>query len=129
MEKDIDVLRESILEEKYHLYKEDLKKCVKNIINDYQRQLEINQKHQKVNEELREKITEFEQEDLDAIYFNGVFDERREWQTRIKNTIEELKRRRIDIITSRVHNRNEKIEILRRNKMEIKNLEKLLERD
>ncbi len=60
MEKDIDVLRESIIEKKYHLYKEDLKKCVKNVIDAYKMQLEINQEHQRENGELRQKIKELE---------------------------------------------------------------------
>lgn len=128
MEKDIDVLRESIIEEKYHLYKEDLKKCVKNIINDYQRQLEINQEHQRVNGELQQKIKELENADLTTIYLNGVYDERAKWITKIKNIIKELEERKMDIVTSPVHNSDEKIEILRKNKIEIEILKKLLGR-
>lgn len=87
MEKDIDVLRESILEEKYHLYKEDLKKCVKNIINDYKRQVEINQEHQKVNGELRQKIKELEDSDLTTIYLNGVYDGKHKANEEIKKIL------------------------------------------
>lgn len=46
---DIDILRESIVEEKYHLYKREMKKCVKNVINDYKKVL-------KENEQLKEEI-------------------------------------------------------------------------
>lgn len=35
-------------------------KSLKNIINDYKRQVELNQEHQKVNGELRQKIKELE---------------------------------------------------------------------
>lgn len=84
MEKDIDVLRESIIEGKYHLYKEDLKKCVKNVIEDYKRQLEINQEHQKVNGELRQKIKELEDADLTTIYLNGVYDGKHKANEEIK---------------------------------------------
>lgn len=49
-------------------------KSLKNIINDYQRQLEINQEHQKVNGELQQKIKELEDADLTTIYLNGVYD-------------------------------------------------------
>lgn len=92
MEKDIDVLRESIIEGKYHLYKEDLKKCVKNVIDDYKRQLEINQEHQKVNGELRQKIKELEDADLTTIYLNGVYDGKDKVNEKLKEKVKELEK-------------------------------------
>lgn len=65
-------------------------KSLRNIINDYKRQLEINQEHQKVNGELRQKIKELEDADLTTLYLNGIYDERNKWRQKVKSEIEKL---------------------------------------
>lgn len=125
MKKDIDILRESIIEEKYHLYKQELKKCVKNVINDYKRQEKINNEHQKINGKLREKIKELEEADLTTIYLCGVYDERSRWRIKLENNIKELEKKKMDIVTSPVHNSDEKIEMLRKNRIKIEILKEL----
>lgn len=66
-------------------------KSLRNIINDYKRQVEINQEHQKTNGELQQRIKQLEDADLTTIYLNGVYDERDKWKLKIKGKIEELK--------------------------------------
>lgn len=62
-------------------------KSLKNIINDYKRQVEINQEHQKVNGELRQKIKELEDADLTTIYLNGVYDGKHKVNEEIKKIL------------------------------------------
>lgn len=62
-------------------------KSLKNIINDYKRQVEINQEHQKVNGELRQKIKELEAADLTTIYLNGVYDGKHKANEEIKKIL------------------------------------------
>ena len=47
---------------------------------------------------------------------------------KIKDKIEEIKERKMDIITSPIHNRDEKIEILKKDKIRIQVLQELLEK-
>ena len=64
MGKDIDILRESIVEGKYHLYNQELKKCVKNVINDYKEVLKENEEllEVKVSASAHNRILELEKE-------------------------------------------------------------------
>lgn len=57
IEEDIKILRESIIEKKYHIYNRDLKNLLEHILSDYKRVL-------KENEELKNKIME---KDLEII--------------------------------------------------------------
>ena len=47
---------------------------------------------------------------------------------KIKDKIEEIKERKMDIVTSPIHNRDEKIEILKKDKIRIQVLQELLEK-
>lgn len=48
---------------------------------------------------------------------------------KIKDKIEELKERKMDIVTSPIHNADEKIEILKKDKIRIQVLQELLEKE
>lgn len=48
---------------------------------------------------------------------------------KIKDKIEEIKERKMDIVTSLVHNADEKIEILKKDKIRIQILQELLEKE
>ena len=65
MEQNIKILEESIIQEKYHLYKNDLKKCVSNVIKEY-KELE------KENESLKLFVVNNPNMDVDsaAAYIN-----------------------------------------------------------
>lgn len=65
MEQNIKILEESIIQEKYHLYKNDLKKCVSNVIKAY-KELE------KENESLKLFVVNNPNMDVDsaAAYIN-----------------------------------------------------------
>ena len=49
IEENIKTLRESIIEEKYHIFNKDLKRAIENLLSDYKRVL-------KENEEIKNKV-------------------------------------------------------------------------
>lgn len=55
IEEDIKILRESIIEKKYHIYNRDLKNLLEHILSDYQRLLKENER----KDELIEKIKNY----------------------------------------------------------------------
>lgn len=59
IEEDIKKLKESIIEEKYHIFNKDLKIIIEHILSDYKRVLKENERLQKENEELREDRDKF----------------------------------------------------------------------
>lgn len=59
IEEDMKILKESIIEEKYHIYNKDLKIIIEHILSDYKRVLKENERLQKENEELREDRDKF----------------------------------------------------------------------
>lgn len=76
----------------------------------------------KENEELNEKIL-----DNAGIYQLGFKDGEESYIKKVKDKIEELKERKMDIVTSPIHNADEKIEILKKDKIRIQVLQELLE--
>ena len=122
MVKDIDILRESIVEEKYHLYKQELKKCVKNVINDYKKLLKENEEllEVKVSASAHNRILELEKEIKELRKENNRLEEQVEYdkthiytpQTIELNFISKSKIRRndeiIDILNSdlRINEKN-----------------------
>ena len=64
IEEDIKILRESIIEEKYHIYNKDLKIALKHILSDYKRVLKENEKLKKdyynVINKIENKIDRFD---------------------------------------------------------------------
>ena len=65
-----------------------LQKAIKNVLADYTRQKQINEEHQKINGELREKVKELEI-DLTTVYLKGVEDGKDKYEQKIKDKIEE----------------------------------------
>lgn len=63
---------------------------IDNLINEYERQKQINEEHQKINGELREKVKELEI-DLTTVYMKGFEDGKDKYKQKIKDKIEELK--------------------------------------
>ena len=66
-------------------------KEIKNLLQDYERQKQRNEEHQKINGELREKVKELEI-DLTTVYIKGVEDGKEKYKQKIKDEIEELKK-------------------------------------
>lgn len=109
--------------------------------------LNLIEKLQKENEELKEYIMLAPNlDEMTAIKYRNIQEEayirgRMEEQQRaeqiiyenyiliqkIKDKIEEIKERKMDIVTSPIHNRDEKIEILKKDKIRIQVLQELLE--
>ena len=58
IEEDIKKLRESIIEEKYHIYNKDLKIILEHILSDYKRALKENEELKADNYELNNRITD-----------------------------------------------------------------------
>ena len=89
---------------------EELRNALMNILSDYKRVL-------KENEELKEgNVT------LSDLYFDECIPKQI-----VKDKIEEIKERKMDIVTSPIHNRDEKIEILKKDKIRIQVLREILE--
>lgn len=61
IEENIKTLRESIIEEKYHIFNKDLKKAIENLLSEYKRVL-------KENEKLEEKIERQQDMIKNALY-------------------------------------------------------------
>ena len=89
---------------------EELRNALMNILSDYKRVL-------KENEELKEgNVT------LSDLYFDECIPKQI-----VKDKIEEIKERKMDIVTSPIHNRDEKIEILKKDKIRIQDIREILE--
>ena len=58
IEEDIKKLRESIIEEKYHIYNKDLKITLEHILSDYKRVLKENEELEEINNELEAEKNE-----------------------------------------------------------------------
>jgi len=67
-------------------------KSLKNIVNDYKRQVEINKEHQKTNGELQQKVKQLEEADLTTIYLNGVYDGKDKVNEKLKEKVKELEK-------------------------------------
>lgn len=102
-------------------------RCEQHILSAYKRVL-------KENEELKNAINVVNKEKGDWI---RAYQEEKDKQfkllkssipiQKIKDKIEEIKERKMDIVTSLVHNADEKIEILKKDKIRIQILQELLE--
>ena len=68
----------------------ELNIAIENLLQDYERQKQRNEEHQKINGELREKVKELEI-DLTTVYIKGVEDGKDKYKQKIKDEIEELK--------------------------------------
>ena len=68
----------------------ELNIAIENLLQDYERQKQINEEHRKVNGELREKVKELEI-DLTTVYLKGFEDGKDKYKQKIKDEIEELK--------------------------------------
>ena len=68
IEEDIKILQEKDC--MWHYPETRIEEAIENIIADYTRQKEMNEEHQKINEELRERVKELEEKLLDMI--NGT---------------------------------------------------------
>ena len=53
IEEDIKILRESIIEKKYHIYNRDLKNLLEHILLDYQRLLKENERKDELIEKMK----------------------------------------------------------------------------
>ena len=62
IEEDIRILQEKDC--MWHYPETRIEEAIENIIADYTRQKQINEEHQKINGELREKVKELEEENL-----------------------------------------------------------------
>ena len=65
------------------------KEAIEHLLQDYTRQKQINEEHQKINAELRKKVKELEI-DLTTVYLKGVEDGKNKYEQKIKDKIEEL---------------------------------------
>ena len=80
-----------------NLFRDNIDKdAIEHILQDYERQKQINEEHRKINGELREKIKELEI-DLTTVYLKGIEDGKDKYKQKIKNKKEEFsdKARRI----------------------------------
>lgn len=137
IEKDIDILNnikeymQENIDNGYHKFcynEQNDEKCVDiinaidHILSDYKRVLKINKVLVKENEELKERIREHTLL-ISPYYVKENFIP----VQKVKDKIEEIKERKMDIVMSLVHNRDEKIEILKKDKIRIQILQELLE--
>lgn len=65
--------------------------AIEHILQDYTRQKQINEEHQEINGELREKVKELEI-DLTTVYIKGVEDGKDKYEQKIKDEIEVLRK-------------------------------------
>lgn len=88
IEEDIKIIKNSWL----YNDEENVKfvNAIEHLLLDYTRQKQINEEHQKINGELREKVEELEI-DLITVYLKGVEDGKDKYEQKIKDKIEELK--------------------------------------
>lgn len=91
---------------------------IEHILSDYKRVLKENEEL-KNQEATQRKINEL----LVQRYSNSIPVQK------VKDKIEEIKERKMDIVMSQIHNRDEKIEILKKDKIRIQVLQELLERN
>lgn len=119
-----------------------LDQAIERILKDYKRVL-------KENEELKEYIAIAPNlDEMTAVKYRNIQQDayikgRAEEQQRakqiiyenyipikkVKDKIEEIKERKMDIVTSPIHNADEKIEILKKDKIRIQVLQELLEKE
>ena len=113
------------------------------VLSDYKRVLKENEymhneldkqqttinKYAKENEELKEtyKSEKRMKNKYVKLYQDLLLKENVIPKQKVKDKIEEIKERKMDIVTSPIHNRDEKIEILKKDKIRIQVLQELLE--
>ena len=113
------------------------------VLSDYKRVLKENEymhneldkqqttinKYAKENEELKEtyKSEKRMKNKYVKLYQDLLLKENVIPKQKVKDKIEEIKERKMDIVTSPIHNREEKIEILKKDKIRIQVLQELLE--
>lgn len=91
-----------------------LDQAIEHILSDYKRVLKENESLQKTYDDCYCKYKHYKQFESISVQ-------------KIKDKIEELKERKMDIVTSPIHNADEKIEILKKDKIRIQVLQELLE--
>lgn len=67
IEEDIKKLRESIIEEKYHIYNKDLKITLEHILSDYKRVLKENEQLRTEVNSLKEKLDDIDKTNFPII--------------------------------------------------------------
>lgn len=105
-------------------YYKDIQRAIEHIILDYKRVLKENEKIKNGRNRLFEYATA---QQTTPEMLNKILREDYIPIEKIKDKIEELKERKMDIVTSPIHNADEKIEILKKDKIRIQVLQELLE--
>lgn len=119
VEEDITLIEKSLCDKdtiiQYHYWVgTDFLNAVERIVADYKRVLKENESLQKTYDDCYCKYKHYKQFESISVQ-------------KIKDKIEELKERKMDIVTSPIHNADEKIEILKKDKIRIQVLQELLE--
>lgn len=149
IEEDIALIEKSLCDKdtiiQYHYWVgTDFLNAVERIVADYKRVLKENEEWQRAYQEEKDKQFDLikENEKLKALDLSNSkiianmstrhFQDREKIREsipiqKVKDKIEELKERKMDIVTSPIHNADEKIEILKKDKIRIQVLQELLE--